>query len=73
MALTKAQEELIEQIKELKKQFADTSAADDFIDLFHTLESNIKALTGSAADSGPSLEAFKKKLKDHDNQFFLKI
>ncbi|HAI42317.1 MAG TPA: hypothetical protein DCM40_31515, partial [Maribacter sp.] len=58
------QQELVDQIQQLKKEFADTSAADDFIGLFDTLESNIKALTGSAADSGPSLEAFKKKLKD---------
>ena len=64
MALSKAQQELVDQIQQLKKEFADTSAADDFIGLFDTLESNIKALTGSAADSGPSLEAFKKKLKD---------
>jgi len=64
VALSKAQQELVDQIQQLKKEFADTSAADDFIGLFDRLESNIKALTGSAADSGPSLEAFKKRLKD---------
>lgn len=64
MALTKAQEELIEQIKELKKQFADTSAADDFISLFEDLEEQISSLGGMSAITGPKIEEFKKKLAD---------
>ena len=64
MALTKAQEELIEQIKELKKQFADTSVADEFIDKFQELEDQVSSLGGMSAITGPKLEAFKKDLQE---------
>tara|TARA_R110002012_G_scaffold280476_2_gene469014 strand:+ start:359 stop:2443 length:2085 start_codon:yes stop_codon:yes gene_type:complete len=64
MALSKAQEELVEQIKELKKQFADTSVADEFIETFIDLERKITALSGSAADGGKELDALTKQLND---------
>ncbi len=73
MALTKAQEELVEQIKELKKQFADTSVADEFIDKFQELEDQISSLGGMSAITGPKLEAFKKDLQELAQQASLAL
>ena len=64
MALTKAQQELIDQINELKKQFADTSVADEFIGKFQALEDRVTSLNEMAARTGPFLAELKKEIKE---------